>query len=87
MNQIEEAYRIENEMNARINRRNSSEVRYVSRIESKENAAENLIGEIHRDGKMVSYINQIDRNGRFTGKTIEGSRANLVSYCIKNKYV
>ena len=87
MNQIEAAYRIETEMNARISRRNSSEDRYISRIESKENAAESLIGEINRHGKTVSYINQIDRSGRFTGKTIEGSRINLVSYCIKNKYV
>ena len=87
MNQIEVAYRIETEMNARISRRNSSEDRFISRIESKENAAESLIGEINRDGKTVSYINQIDWSGRFTGKTIEGSRINLVSYCIKNKYV
>ena len=74
-------------LNAKYNRRVAAEDRYMDRIEKKEAAAENLIGEINRDGKMVSYINQIDRNGRFTGKIIEGSRANLVSYCIKNKYV
>jgi hypothetical protein len=74
-------------LDAKSNRRVAAEDRYMDRIEKKEAAAENLIGEINRDGKMVSYINQIDRNGRFTGKAIEGSRANLVSYCIKNKYV
>jgi hypothetical protein len=74
-------------LNAKSNRRVAAEDRYMDRIEKKEAAAENLIGEINRYGKTVSYINQIDRNGRFTGKAIEGSRANLVSYCIKNKYV
>ena len=74
-------------LEAKSNRRVAAEDRYIDRTEKKEAAAENLIGEIIRDGKTVSYINQIDRNGRFTGKAIEGSRVNLVSYCIKNKYV
>jgi hypothetical protein len=74
-------------LEAKSNRRVAAEDRYMDRTEKKEAAAENLIGEIIRDGKTVSYINQIDRNGRFTGKAIEGSRVNLVSYCIRNKYV
>ena len=78
---------IETLLDAKSNRRVAAEDRYMDRTEKKEAAAENLIGEIIRDGKTVSYINQIDRNGRFTGKAIEGSRVNLVSYCIKNKYV
>ena len=78
---------MEKMLTSKMNRRIAAEDRYMDRIEKKEAAAENLIGEINRDGKTVSYINQIDRNGRFTGKAIEGSRANLVSYCIKNKYV
>jgi len=74
-------------LNAKSNRRVAAEDRYMDRIEKKEAAAENLIGEINRDGKMVSYINQIDRSGRFTGKTIEGSKLELVRYCIRNHYV
>jgi len=74
-------------LNAKSNRRVAAEDRYIDRIEKKEAAAENLIGEINRDGKMVSYINQIDRNGRFTGKIIEGSKLELVRYCIRNHYV
>jgi hypothetical protein len=80
-------FRSEALLDAKSNRRVAAADRYMDRIEKKEAAAENLIGEINRDGKIVSYINQIDRNGAFTGKVIEGSRANLVSYCIKNKYV
>ena len=74
-------------LNAKSNRRVAAEDRYMDRIEKKEAAAENLIGEINRDGKTVSYINQIDRSGRFTGKTIEGSKLELVRYCIRNHYV
>jgi hypothetical protein len=74
-------------LNAKSNRRVAAEDRYMDRIEKKEAAAENLIGEINRDGKMVSYINQIDRKGRMTGKTIEGSKLELVRYCIRNHYV
>ena len=84
---INEICELEALLEAKSNRRVAAEDRYMDRTEKKEAAAENLIGEINRDGKTVSYINQIDRNGRFTGKAIEGSRVNLVSYCIKNKYV
>ena len=78
---------MEKMLTSKMNRRIAAEDRYMDRIEKKEAAAETLIGEINKNGKTVSYINQIDRSGRFTGKTIEGSRINLVSYCIKNKYV
>lgn len=71
----------------KMNRRIAAEDRYINRIEKKEAAAETLIGEINKNGKTVSYINQIDRSGRFTGKTIEGSRIELVQYCIRNNYV
>jgi hypothetical protein len=74
-------------LNAKSNRRVAAEDRYMDRIEKKEAAAETLIGQINKNGKMVSYINQIDRSGRFTGKTIEGSKLELVRYCIRNHYV
>jgi len=85
MNQ--EICEIEKMLNAKMNRRIAAEDRYMDRIEKKEAAAETLIGEINKNGKTVSYINQIDRSGRFTGKTIEGSRMELVQYCIRNNYV
>jgi hypothetical protein len=71
----------------KMSRRIAAEDRHMVRIEKKEAAAETLIGEINRNGKTVSYINQIDRSGRFTGKTIEGSKIELVEYCIRNNYV
>ena len=78
---------MEKMLTGKMNRRIATEDRYMDRIEKKEAAAETLIGEINRNGKTISYINQIDRSGRFTGKTIEGSKMELVRYCIKNKYV
>ena len=78
---------MEKMLTGKMNRRIATEDRYIDRIEKKEAAAETLIGEISRNGKTVSYINQIDRSGRFTGKTIEGSKMELVRYCIRNNYV
>ena len=74
-------------LDAKSNRRVAAEDRYMDRIEKKEAAAETLIGEINKNGKTVNYINQIARGGRFTGKTIEGSKMELVRYCIRNNYV
>ena len=78
---------MEKMLTGKMNRRIASEDRYMDRIEKKEAAAETLIGEINRNGKTISYINQIDRSGRFTGKTIEGSKMELVRYCIRNNYI
>lgn len=78
---------MEKMLTGKMNRRIAVEDRYMDRIEKKEAAAETLIGEINKNGKTVSYINQIDRSGRFTGKTIEGSKMELVRYCIRNNYV
>ena len=78
---------MEKMLTGKMNRRIAAEDRYMDRIEKKEAEAETLIGEINKNGKTVSYINQIDRSGRFTGKTIEGSKMELVQYCIRNHYV
>jgi hypothetical protein len=86
-NTMNEICEIEVMLNAKANRRVAAEDRYLIRLERKEAAAETLIGEVCRNGKMVNYINQIDRNGRMTGKTIEGSKLELVRYCIRNHYV
>lgn len=87
MNMIQESCEMEKMLAGKMSRRIAAEDRYINRIEKKEAAAETLIGEINKNGKTVSYINQIDRSGRFTGKTIEGSRMELVQYCIRNNYV
>lgn len=87
MKMIQESCEMEKMLAGKMNRRIAAEDRYINRIEKKEAAAETLIGEINKNGKTVSYINQIDRSGRFTGKTIEGSRIELVQYCIRNNYV
>lgn len=87
MKTIQEVCEIERHLTAKMNRRVASEDRYLIRLECKEAAAENLIGELCREGKRVHYINQIDRKGRMTGKTIEGNRYELIRYCIRNHYV
>ena len=87
MNINQEICGMEKMLTGKMNRRIAAEDRYMDRIEKKEAAAETLIGEINKNGKTVSYINQIDRSGRFTGKTIEGSKMELVQYCIRNNYV
>ena len=87
MNNNQEICGMEKMLTGKMNRRIAAEDRYMDRIEKKEAAAETLIGEINKNGKTVSYINQIDRSGRFTGKTIEGSKMELVQYCIRNNYV
>lgn len=87
MNMIQESCEMEKMLAGKMSRRIAAEDRYMDRIEKKEAAAETLIGEINKNGKTVSYINQIDRSGRFTGKTIEGSKMELVRYCIRNNYV
>ncbi|MEI8319485.1 MAG: hypothetical protein WCH79_16205 [Planctomycetia bacterium] len=78
---------LERHFDARAARRDKAEGRFLDRIERKENAARPLIGELCRDGKTVHYVNCIDRLGRFTGKIREGSVVELLSFCIRNRYV
>jgi hypothetical protein len=72
---------------ARNNRRLSLEDRHLARTEARENKAEKLIGQLVRDGRTVFYINKTDRNGSFTGQTIEGTQSYLTDYLVRNRYV
>ena len=68
--------------------RNRAEDRAFDRLCQQYDKAEQLIGEICRDGKTVYYINQRSRDGRPTGRTIEATNhATLVDYAIRNRYV
>lgn len=49
-----------------------------------ENKANELIGELCKEGKQVFYINLHPLR---KGKILEGSKADLMAYLIRNKYV
>lgn len=67
---------------ANHNRRMANETRYLNRLEKLEAQAEELIGELCRDGKTVYYITL--RNG----KTKEShSFSALVDFLTRNHYV
>lgn len=61
--------------------------RAIEKAERLEPLAEQLVDQLCREGKTVYYINLTDRAGRFTGKTREGGRYDLIAYLIRNKYV
>jgi hypothetical protein len=60
---------------------------YIVEMLGEDKAAETLIYKGSRDGKTVYFIDEVDQMGLITGKTIEGSKSELVSFLIKNKYV
>lgn len=68
-------------------RRLKVDAKAEARLDRLETAAEALVGKLIRDGKEVYYINLRTRDGRLTGKTLEGSRFDLVNYLIRNRYV
>ena len=61
--------------------RHANQARAWERADRRERQADNLIGELNRNGQIVHYINLR------TGKTKEGSRFELVAYLVKNNYV
>jgi hypothetical protein len=71
---------IDQQIDARVSRRFKQEDRFLRQIERRENQAEQMIGELCRDGRTVFYVWPV------TGKYKEGSRGELVSYLIRNGY-
>lgn len=59
--------------------------RYLEKCESVDRSG--LIGDLVREGRTVYYINILSRDGRFTGKTKEGTYGELSDYLIRNRYV
>lgn len=68
-------------------RRFAAEERAYDRLDRQLNEAAALIGELCKEGKQVFYINQRSKTGRPTGKIVEGTRAELINYLIRNHYV
>ena len=69
---------IEQQLDAKMARRLAAESRYLDRLERKEAKAERMIGELV-SGKLYIYP--------VGGKYREGTRAELISFLIRNRYV
>jgi hypothetical protein len=61
-------------------RRMSAQSRFLDTIDAREEAAEEMLGQIIRDGKIVYYVTQ------HGGKYREGTRLELVAFLIRNRY-
>lgn len=69
---------IERQLDANQSRRMASESRYIDRMEKREAAAEQMIGELN-SGKL--YVFPVG------GKYREGTRGDLIRFLIRNNYV
>lgn len=68
-------------------RRHRADEKAITILDRKIDAAERLLGALCREGKTVLYINLQSRKGTPTGRTLEGSRTDLIAYLIRNRYV
>jgi hypothetical protein len=71
---------IDQSLDSRLNRRLAAQGRAIARLERRETAADQMIGELCRDGRPVFYVFPVG------GKYREGSRAELISYLIRNRH-
>jgi hypothetical protein len=74
-------------LDRRVNAMLRRDAKAFERQVAREDAADRLVGELCREGKVIFYVNLRDRSGRLTGKTKEDTRLNLVAYLIRNRYV
>ncbi len=79
------SYDFDRNFEAKQARRMHSQDRFLSRLEKREAAAEQMVGELN-GGKF--YINVRNKAGVLTGKTVEFScYGAAVAYLIRNNYV
>lgn len=67
-------------LDSRMNRRLAAQDRALARLEKRETAADQMIGELCRNGVPVFYVFPVG------GKYREGNRAELISYLIRNRH-
>ncbi|MFG1270805.1 hypothetical protein V5F40_22905 [Xanthobacter sp. DSM 14520] len=83
--------RLDQHLAARDLRRLKSEDRFLARVEKREAAAERLVGELCRDGRIVHYISCLSARGVPTGRTREfpgpAGFGQAISFLIRNNYV
>ena len=68
------------QLEARQARRMAAEARFLEQREKREQAAEQMIGELCRDGKTVYYVSPQG------GKYREGSVSELIAFLLRNNY-
>jgi hypothetical protein len=79
---------IEAQLETRQLRRMRAEPAQIARLDRQMDAAEALIGELQGEAGHRFYINLLTAKGHFTGKIRESrSKAELVSFLIRNRYV
>jgi hypothetical protein len=71
---------IDQSLDARMSRRLLAQDRALARLEKREAAADQMIGELCRNGRPVFYVFPVG------GKYREGHRAELISYLIRNRH-
>jgi hypothetical protein len=71
---------IDQSLDARMSRRLLAQDRALARLEKREAAADQMIGELCRNGRPVFYVFPVG------GKYREGTRAELISYLIRNRH-
>jgi hypothetical protein len=72
---------IEMQLDGRQSRRMAAEDRFLGRIERRETAADAMIGELCKKGRTVYYVYPV--GGRYR----DGTRAELISFLVRNNYV
>lgn len=88
MKNFDEQEQIMRHLDAKFSRREKSDERAQLRYDRKAAEAEQMIGELVREGKVVYYINARLRDGTLTGKTVEFKfHFDAVDYLIRNHYV
>ena len=73
-------YDFDRNFEAKQSRRMHAEDRFLARLERREAAAEQMIGELCREGRDVFYVFPVGGTYR------EGSRAELVAYLLRNNH-
>ncbi len=76
--------KFETQMRVNELRRFRAEERAVIRIDAAIDAVDALAGQLCREGKTVFYINQRNAAGQMNGKTIEGTRSDLLDFVMRN---
>jgi hypothetical protein len=83
---IDEEFERQMDRNAR--RRNAADDRAIDRLDKQMTEAEQLVGELMRDGKTIFYICILKASGKHAGRTKEfDMRGDAINYLIRNHYV
>lgn len=72
---------IHQQLEGNQNRRMASQSRFLSTIDSREEQAEAMLGQLVREGQTVYYV--MPQGGKYR----EGGRLELVAFLIRNNYV